>query len=100
MTSAEATSFTVHGLKHFSITAAAQLGVPPDTLRKMGHWAPNSGMPDRYIQTKCTVELAGRAEVSQAIRQGWSVVPDGHVPEPKPAAPVQQAATLSLRVLP
>ena len=71
-TSSEAMTFSCHSWRHLFPTAGRQLQLSNETLKDMGHWAPNSGMPQRYDSAACVSELTGKATVRRAF-QGWLV---------------------------
>ena len=93
LSAVEALMYTVHGLKHFEITAATQMRLHPETINDLGHWAPNSTMPRRYNQAKCVMENVHRKEIVETIRGGWRPVAAGMMPEPLPGAPPKGPAT-------
>ena len=49
----QAAEYSIHGLKHFLITAATQLEVERTAIDKLGHWHHASKMHDKYNQSKC-----------------------------------------------
>ena len=81
-TSSEAMTFSCHSWRHLFPTAWRQLQLSNETLNDMGHWAPNSGMPQRYDSAACVSELTGKATVRRAFQGGWSMVGLGCVPLP------------------
>ena len=81
-TAAEAMTFSCHSWRHLFPTAGRQLRLSNETLNDMGHWAPNSGMPQRYDSAACVSELTGKATVRRAFQRGWSMVGPGCVPLP------------------
>lgn len=66
--------YSIHGLKHFLITAATQLEVDRTTIEKLGHWHHGSNMPDKYNQSKCVQELMCRTAIQQQFAAGWRPV--------------------------
>ena len=81
-TASEAMTFSSHSWRHLFPTAGRQLRLSNETLNDMGHWAPNSGMPQRYDSAACVSELTGKASVRRAFQGGWSMVGPGCVPLP------------------
>ena len=81
-TASEAMTFSCHSWAHLFPTAGRQLRLSNETLNDMGHWAPNSVMPQRYDSAACVSELTGKATVRQAFQGGWSMVGRGCVPLP------------------
>ena len=81
-TATEAMTFSCHSWRHLFPTAGRQLRLSNETLNDMGHWAPNSGMPQRYDSAACVSELTGKATVRRAFQGGWSMVGPGCVPLP------------------
>ena len=73
-TASEAMTFSCHSWRHLFPTAGRQLRLSNETLNDMGHWAPNSGMPQRYDSAACVSELTGKATVRRAFQGGWSMV--------------------------
>ena len=73
-TASEAMTFSCHSWRHLFPTAGRQLRLRNETLNDMGHWAPNSGMPQRYDSAACVSELTGKAPVRRAFQGGWSMV--------------------------
>ena len=61
-------------------TAGRQLRLSVDGVNDMGHWAPNSSMPQRYDAAACVSELIHKNEVVCAVRSGWDLVDAGCVP--------------------
>ena len=78
-TASEAMTFSCHSWRHLFPTAGRQLRLSIETLNDMGHWVPNSGMPQRYDSAACVSELTGKATVLQAFQGGWSMVGPGCV---------------------
>ena len=81
-TASEAMTFSCHSWRHLFPTAGHQLRLSDETLNDMGHWAPNSGMPQTYDSAACVSELTGKATVRRAFQGGWSMVGPGCVPLP------------------
>ena len=81
-TASEAMTFSCHSWRHLFPKAGRQLRLSNETLNDMGHWAPNSGMPQRYDSAACVSELTGKATVRRAFQGGWSMVGPGCVPLP------------------
>ena len=81
-TASEAMTFSCRSWKHLFPTAERQLRLSNETLNDLGHWAPNSGMPQRYDSAACVSELTGKATVRRAFQGGWSMVGPGCVPLP------------------
>ena len=79
-TASEAMTYSYHSWRHLFPTAGRQLQLSNATLNDMGHWAPNSGMPQRYDSAACVSELTGKATVRQAFQGNWSMVGPGCVP--------------------
>ena len=52
-TASEAMTFSCHSWRHLFPTAGRQPRLSNETLNDMGHWAPNSGMPQRYDSAAC-----------------------------------------------
>ena len=73
-TASEAMTYSYHSWRHLFPTAGRQLQLSNATLNDMGHWAPNSGMPQRYDSAACVSELTGKATVRQAFQGNWSMV--------------------------
>ena len=73
-TTSEAMTFSCHSWRHLFPTAGRQLRLSNETLNDMGHWVPNSGMPQRYDSAACVSELTGKATLRQAFQGGWSMV--------------------------
>ena len=74
MIAEKAAGFSIHGLKHFIITAATQLEIDRDAVVKLGHWHSNSAMLDKYNQSKCVRELTTRTTIQQQFVAGWRPV--------------------------
>jgi len=74
LTAKDAAEYSIHGLKHFLITAATQLEVERTTIEKLGHWHHGSKMPDKYNQSKCVQELSCRTKIQQQFLVGWRPV--------------------------
>ena len=70
----QAAAYSIHGLKHFIITAATQLDIDRTAIVKLGHWHSNSEMPDKYNQSKCVRELTTRAAIQKQFVAGWRPV--------------------------
>ena len=81
-TASEAMMFSWHSWRHLFPTAGRQLRLSNETLNDMGHWAPNSGMPQRYDSAACVSELTWKATVRRAFQGGWTMVGPGCVPLP------------------
>ena len=64
----QAAEYSIHGLKHFSITAATQLEVERTAIEKLGHWHHGSKMRDKQNQGKCVQELVCRTKIQKTIR--------------------------------
>ena len=75
-------TFSCHSWRHLFPTAERQLRLSNETLNDMGHWASNSGVPQRYDSAACVSELTGKATVRRAFQGGWSMVGPGCVPLP------------------
>jgi hypothetical protein len=63
LTVQEAKVYTVHGLKHWGITAATQLDFPEPVIEQLGHWVKGSKMPRKYNQAKAVRECGARAAI-------------------------------------
>ena len=63
-------TFSCHSWRHLFPTAGRQLRLGNETLNDMGHWAPKSGMPQRYDSAVCVSELTGKATVRRAFQDG------------------------------
>ena len=70
MSASDSAGYSIHGLKHFLITAATQLEVKRDVINQLGHWHADSKMPDKYNQTKCVQELKYRWMIQEQFRKG------------------------------
>jgi hypothetical protein len=70
----QAAEYSIHGLKHFLITAATQLEVERTAIEKLGHWHHGSKMPDKYNQSKCVQELVCRTKIQKQFAAGWRPV--------------------------
>ena len=78
---AEAAEYSIHGLKHFMITAATQLNFERTTIGKLGHWHHGSKMRDKYNQSKCVHELMCRTQIQQQFVSGWKPVDGSELPQ-------------------
>ena len=74
MPAKEAATFSIHGLKHFLITAATQLNIDRDVINQFGHWHAGLKMADKYNQTKCVQELQCRTAIQKQFLNGWRPV--------------------------
>ena len=80
----EAVKWTLHSWRHLLPTASRQLRHPAEETNQIGHWAVGSQMPRRYDGALCCAELMAKADIRDALANGWSVAPAGEVPMPKP----------------
>ena len=62
---------TRHSPRTWFATCARQLLFSKDERNMLGHWAPNSDMPDRYDRAYCATELRLRNSVLQRVADGW-----------------------------
>ena len=74
LSATQAAEYSIHGLKHFLITAATQLEVERTAIEKLGHWHHGSKMPDKYNQSKCVQELVCRTKIQKQFAAGWRPV--------------------------
>ena len=81
MSATKAAEYSVHGLKHFMITAAMQLNFETTTIDKLGHWHRGSKMPDKHNQSKCVREPMGRTATQQHFASGWGPVAGRELPQ-------------------
>ena len=74
--------WTLHSARNWLPTCANQLGWTQEDRRKLGHWAANSEMMDRYDRALCTTELRLRnGIVSRISAEGWAPTASFEVPE-------------------
>ena len=81
-TASEAMTISCHSWRHLFPTAGRQQRLSNETLNDMGHWAPNSGMPQRYDSAACVSALTKKASVRRAFQGSWSTAGPGCVPLP------------------
>ena len=94
---AEALRFSCHSWRHFYPTAGKQLRMNNEQINKMGHWDPNSRMPDTYDAKACVAELLYKSEVRNACSDGWRLVEDASLPSPPPGTPASAPSACKRR---
>ena len=81
MDSAVAVTFTLHGFRHVLITCGRQLPVPlaRDQQNEIGHWVPNSNMPNRYDAVASSVELQAKNRIVSYFQDGRRLLEPGEL---------------------
>ena len=75
---------TLHSMKSWSNTMAAQLGFDNEERCLLGHWVQGSSMPRLYDKSHCVAELRARASIINKINEGWEPVQSYEVPNVTP----------------
>ena len=94
MSTEQAAEYNPHGFRHLLLTMGQQLrtlGVVAEAdLERLGHWCKGSSMVRDYDSSAGVSELAARASIVGAAREGWRPVESGMLPQPLPATPAAQ----------
>ena len=75
---------TLHSMKSWSNTMAAQLGFDNEERCLLGHWVQGSSMPRLYDKSHCVADLRARASIINKINEGWEPVQSYEVPNVTP----------------
>ena len=78
-----ACSYTMHSFRHVYPTVANQLGMQPEVISLMGHWATSKDkMASAYDGARTATELLHKSHVCRNVAAGWRPAPTGSIPKP------------------